>query len=173
MLPIQKVEMPRANRAPDASLPAAKAAVDEERRGIATLLLVDDDDAEIELTQTLLIDGNRLQCGVLVAHNAREALTLLRDADVDLMLVDINMPRTDGFNLLQRIRAEKSLDHVVVVMCSSSTYEADIARARNLGASGYLSKPGDFNQLKAIIASAANLAIVCDESNAHFIVRTG
>jgi CheY-like chemotaxis protein len=172
MLPIQKVEMPRANRAPGVSLPAAKADMDDERRKIATLLLVDDDDAEIELTQTLLIDGNRLQCRVLVAHNAREALTWLRDEEIDLMLVDINMPRTDGLKLLQRIRAEKSLDRVVVVMCSSSTHEADIARARDLGASGYLSKPGDFCQLKAIIASSTTLEIVCGESNGHFIVRT-
>jgi signal transduction histidine kinase len=125
----------------------------------ATLLLVDDDDMAIELTQMQLIDGNRLQCKVLVARDGQEALVRLHDTDIDLVLLDINMPRMDGFELLERMRAEKLLDRVVVVMCSTSTYQEDISRAKDLGACGYLTKPPDFSRLRAILEKSATLEI--------------
>ena len=83
---------------------------------------------------------------MLVAQDGQEALARLHDTDIDLVLLDINMPRMDGFELLERMRAEKLLDRVAVVMCSTSTYEEDISRAKNLGACGYLTKPPDFSQ---------------------------
>ena len=53
--------------------------------------------------------------------------------------------------LLERMRTEKLLNRVAVVMCSTSTYEDDISRASDLGACGYLTKPPDFSQLKSIL----------------------
>jgi CheY-like chemotaxis protein len=167
---IPKGEKPGANRAFGVSSPSAKARTGTGRR-VATLLMVDDDEMAIELAQILLIDNNRLQCKVMVAHDGEEALARLHDTDIDLVLLDINMPRMDGFELLQRMRAEKLLDRVAVVMCSTSNYEKDVSRAKELGACGYLTKPPDFGRLKLILEKSTALEIVRDASNAHVLLR--
>jgi len=159
---VPKGELPSAVRDSAASLPLAKARHGDESRRIATLLLVDDDDMAIELLQILLIDSNRLRCKVLTAKDGQEALARLYATDVDLVLLDINMPRMDGFELLKRMRAEKLLDRVAVVMCSTSTYQEDISRAKELGACGYLTKPPDFNRLKLILEKSTTLAIFAE-----------
>ncbi len=148
----------------------ARARNGAESRQIATLLLVDDDDMAIELIRIQLIDSDRLQCKVLVAQDGQEALARLHDAHVDLVLLDINMPRMDGFELLERMRAERLLDRVAVVMCSTSTYEEDMTRAKDLGARGYLTKPPDFSRLKSILTESTTLEIF-EESNALLLLR--
>jgi CheY-like chemotaxis protein len=167
---VPKVEPPGVIRASGALSPLANARNGDGIRQIATLLLVDDDDMAIELAQVQLIDGNHLQCEILVAQDGQEALSRLHEADIDLVLLDINMPRMDGFELLERMRAEKMLDRVAVVMCSTSTYEEDISRAKNLGACGYLTKPPDFNGLKLILENFTALEIV-EERNALLLLR--
>ena len=142
----------------------ASASIDQ----LATLLMVDDNDIHIDLANLLLIERPRLRCNMLVAHDGREALDRLHDSAVDLMLLDINMPRMDGFELLEQMRAEKDLDHVAVVMCSTSTYDQDIARAMTLGACGYLAKPPEFERLRSIVAKADGLKMV--EQDGFFLL---
>jgi CheY-like chemotaxis protein len=139
------------------------------QKRLATLLLVDDDEMAIELAQIQLIDANRLQCRVMVAHDGMEALARLRDTEIDLVLLDINMPRMDGFELLERMRAEKLLEHVPVVMCSTSTYQEDISRAKELGARGYLPKPPDLGQLRSILENSTALEISEMENGLHLL----
>jgi CheY-like chemotaxis protein len=167
---VPKVDTPDTIGAVGISLSSAKARNDAAGRRVATLLMVDDDEMFIELAQMMLIESNRLQCRVLVAHDGEEALARLHDTEIDLVLLDINMPRMDGFELLQRMRAEKLLDRVAVVMCSTSNYEKDISRAKELGACGYLTKPPDFGRLKLILEKSTALEIIRDESNAHFLL---
>jgi signal transduction histidine kinase len=138
--------------------------VADERPGqkIATVLLVDDNDIDLELIQMLLIEHNRLKCNVVVAQDGREALDRLRDTDIDLVLLDINMPRMDGFELLRQMGSEKLLDRSKVVMCSTSTYAEDIAKSRELGACGYLTKPPEFARLKSIVERSTDLVMLQD-----------
>jgi signal transduction histidine kinase len=166
---IPKLELQGALEASGTPLPLAKVHGGESRK-VATLLLVDDDDMAIELIQIQLIDSNRLQCKVLVAYDGQEALARLHDTDIDLVLLDINMPRMDGFELLERMRAEKLLDRVAVVMCSTSTYEEDISKAKGLGACGYLTKPPDFGRLRSILEKSTPLDIF-KENNALLLLR--
>jgi CheY-like chemotaxis protein len=126
---------------------------------LATLMLVDDDDMAIELIQICLLDANHLHCNVIIAHDGHEALTRLHDTKIDLVLLDINMPRMDGFELLARMRDESLLDHIAVVMCSTSTYQDDISKAKDLGACGYLTKPPDLGRLRSILKNSTTLAI--------------
>jgi CheY-like chemotaxis protein len=168
---VPKADTPDTIRAFGISPPSAKARNDGAGRRVATLLMVDDDDMAIELAQIQLIDSNRLQCEVLVAHDGEEALARLHDTVIDLVLLDINMPRMDGFELLQRMRAEKLLERVAVVMCSTSNYEKDISRAKELGACGYLTKPPDFGRLKLILEKSTALEIIRDASNSHVLLR--
>jgi signal transduction histidine kinase len=142
----------------------------ERGQELATLLLVDDDDMAIELTQLQFIDANRLHCNVIVAHDGHEALARLHDTKVDLVLLDINMPRMSGFELLEQMRSENLLDSIAVVMCSTSTYQDDISRAENLGARGYLTKPPDFSSLRSILERSTALAI-SEVGNALHLLR--
>jgi signal transduction histidine kinase len=170
-----KFTMPKAAApvAPTVSVPSTsltQAHGDGRDSPLATVLLVDDNDIDIELAQLLLIERNRLQCKVMVARDGHEALARLREMNVDLMLLDINMPRMDGFELLEQMRAEKMLDRVTVVMCSTSTYDEDISRSLELGACGYLTKPPEFARLKAIVEKSAKLKL-CEERDAVHLLR--
>lgn len=139
------------------SVEAARAApVEAEERPMANLLLVDDNEADIELTRIMLFEEAGLQCNLLVARDAYEAMSILRTAAsktgmVDLLLLDINMPGMDGFELLEHMRAEETLRHMPVVMCTTSGYDKDMERAKGLGAMGYLTKPAEMNRLKPLL----------------------
>ncbi len=132
----------------------------------ANILLVDDREADLELTRMALLDRAELECNVLVARDGEEAHGLLiennRNGDkIDLVLLDINMPGMDGFELLERMRKDAALKDIAVVMCTGSTYEQDKRRAESLGAIGYLVKPPSFEKLKPMLAQVPALLANC------------
>jgi len=144
-------------------------------RPLANILLVDDSKAFIEITQFELMERAQLQCNFFVARNGEEALARLHDktqekGPIDLVLLDINMPEMDGFEVLERMRAEDNLRKVSVVMCTGSTYDKDIERAKNLGASGYVTKPIEFDKLRSAIDETANVQF-CREENGYALRR--
>jgi CheY-like chemotaxis protein len=103
-------------------------------------------------------------CNLKEARDGKEALQVLKDAasgedKIDLMLLDINMPTMDGFELLTRVRADNNLKHLPVVMCSGSNYEKDQNRAYELGAIGCLVKPPSWDALKAMLGGIATLCL--------------
>lgn len=143
-------------------------------KSLANMMLVDDSHADVEITQHRLIDSPKLRCNFFVAANGEEALDLLNDKakqgeKMDLMLVDINMPEMDGFELLERIRADKTLRQIPVVMCTGSTYDKDMQRAKELGAIGYLTKPVAFEVLKTIIDENSAVQICRDNSGYNLL----
>lgn len=117
---------------------------------MANILVVDDNEVDIELARIILVDEEKLHCNLLTATGAEQAWDILRDhhGAIDLLLLDINMPGTDGFELLRRIRADESLKGTPVVMCTTSSYQKDMERARDLGATGYMSKPATLASLQ-------------------------
>jgi len=131
---------------------------------LATVLLVDDREDDIDLTRYFLFDQANVSCNVRVALDGEQALTILREpkeqgSSADLMLLDINMPGMNGFELLERIRQDRDLQRLPVVMCTGSTYDKDQQRAEALGAVGYLVKPPSFDALKGILAGIATLRL--------------
>lgn len=143
---------------------------------LARVLLVDDREADIELTQAVLLERAGLRCHLLVARDAEEAWGMLREgmkngSMIDLMLLDINMPGTDGFELLERMRQDAAMQCVVVVMCTGSTYEKDRQRAQSLGAVGYLVKPPSMEQLQPILEQAASVQLLSCAGNGYTLVR--
>lgn len=142
---------------------------------LANILLVDDSRADIEMTRFRLIERAHLHCNLFVASNGEEALSWLHDKTrsgnpIDLVLLDINMPEMDGFEVLEKIRAMKNSQPVSVIMCTGSTYDKDMVRARSLGAFGYLTKPIEFSQLKALIHDANNIQLQ-QENNGYSLLR--
>jgi signal transduction histidine kinase len=128
---------------------------------LANILLVDDSEADRELTRILLIEQGGVRCNLMTACDAVEAMSALtaHDTQVDLVLLDINMPGTDGFELLKSIRGEAALRDLPVVMCTTSGYDKDVDQARALGASGYLQKPIDLPQLRPALDKIAHIRV--------------
>jgi signal transduction histidine kinase/CheY-like chemotaxis protein len=131
---------------------------------LANVLLVDDREADIELTRVLLRDRDKVDFNLSVARGGADALKQLAEARandeaIDLILLDINMPGMDGFETLSRLRADEVLSPTHVVMCTGSTYDKDIQRAETLGAAGYMMKPASLAQLRPMMENLNGLQL--------------
>lgn len=110
-----------------------------------TLLLVDDNLDHRFLTRRALRPLEREgRLAVHVAEDGETALARLREGlSPGLVLLDIKMPRLDGFEVLAQIRGDTMLASLPVVMFTSSENRVDVERARSLGANDYVTKPLD------------------------------
>ena len=121
------------------------------------ILLVEDNPADVRLAQEAFKDArvpNRLH----VARDGVEALSMLRDATgavprPDLILLDLNLPRKDGREVLQDIKQDEALRHIPVVILSTSQSEHDIAGSYRLGANAFVTKPVDIDRFFQVIRS--------------------
>jgi CheY-like chemotaxis protein len=121
------------------------------------VLLVEDDPGDELMTREAFADnkiGNKLH----VAHDGEEALDFLyRRGDfadaprVDLILLDLNLPKYDGRQVLERIRADPELTHMPVVVLTTSSAEEDIMRSYKLHANAYVTKPVDVSDFIAAV----------------------
>ena len=114
------------------------------------LLLVEDDEDD----RFLLCRAFERVHGLAKLHTATDgvqAQDLLKSAEgkcVDLVITDVKMPKCDGFELLQWIRAGRKTDCLPVVILSSSAQESDVLRAYRLGANTYFQKPVHHGELQ-------------------------
>lgn len=88
----------------------------------------------------------------------------------DLVLLDLNLPRIDGCDVLKFIKQDEELQTIPVVMLSGSSSPSDMEKVRRLGASAYLIKPLDLESLKAVTHHVPNLSLV-EESSARYFVK--
>lgn len=117
------------------------------------ILLVEDNEDDEILTLQALKDNN-ISNEVVVARDGVEALEYLygtgkyegRDIEElpQVILLDINLPRVDGLQVLERIRAHEMTKFLPVVFLTSSTEEQDMIKSYSLGANSYIRKPVDF-----------------------------
>jgi CheY-like chemotaxis protein len=110
------------------------------------ILLVDDNPADLQLAEEILDEAGlhaeveRARDGIEAVGRLRAVLTGEAPAP-DLVLLDINMPRMNGFEVLSYIRQHPPLTEIPVLMLTTSSRDGDVARARSLGARDYLVKP--------------------------------
>jgi CheY-like chemotaxis protein len=105
------------------------------------ILLVDDDPFDVRMTSDALRESG-LPHRVMVARDGIEAMEALRGAAVpDLVLLDLNLPRKDGREVLAEVRSDPALRRVPIVVLTSSQADEDILRSYDLRANGYLTKP--------------------------------
>jgi CheY-like chemotaxis protein len=107
------------------------------------ILLVEDNPGDIRLTQEVFRDCKLLN-HLSVARDGEEAIDLLRRSDrprPDLILLDLNLPRKDGREVLAEIKSDPDLKRIPVLILTSSSAERDIARGYDLHANCYLTKP--------------------------------
>ena len=121
---------------------------------IRTILLAEDSLADAEMAVDALREAN-LANPIVHVEDGVEAMEYLHrkgrfadrsDEDPAVLLLDIKMPRMDGLEVLQRIRAEDELKRLPVVILSSSREESDLARSWDLGVNAYVVKPVDVDQ---------------------------
>jgi CheY-like chemotaxis protein len=118
------------------------------------ILLVEDNERDVELTLAALEEYN-LANEVVVARDGEEALDYLYrrgkySARVDglpaVVLLDLNMPKVDGMEVLQRMKLDPIFKQIPVVMVTSSRVEQDLVRSYELGVNAYVVKPVDFQK---------------------------
>ncbi len=119
--------------------------------GPETILVVDDDEANRDVLGRRL---QRLGYGVVEARDGIEALERMAAGGIDLVLLDVMMPRLDGYGVLERRQADESLLDVPVIMISALDQMESIVRGIELGAEDYLPKPFDPILLKARIGAS-------------------
>jgi CheY-like chemotaxis protein len=128
------------------------------------ILLAEDNPHDAELILYALAD-HPVSNEVVVAHNGVEALDYLfrqgafihrAELDPALVLLDLNMPKVDGLEVLQKLKADEQLKTIPAVMMSSSRLETDLARSYELGANAYVVKPVEFPRFVDTIKQIAN-----------------
>lgn len=123
------------------------------------VLLVEDNPGDVHLTRIALAD-REVNVNLSVVADGVEAMNFLhcqgeyhQAVHPDLILLDWNLPRKDGREVLTEIRSDERLQRIPVVVLTTSQAEEDILRAYNLHANCYITKPVDFNQFVQIVQS--------------------
>ena len=123
------------------------------------ILLVEDNPGDIQLTRIALED-NKMNINLSVAEDGVEALEFLskegKYADAphpDLVLLDLNLPKKDGREVLAQMKADPIFKRIPVVILTTSQAEEDVLKAYNLCANCYITKPVDLDQFVKIVRS--------------------
>ncbi|MCC5644142.1 response regulator [Nostoc sp. CHAB 5824] len=126
------------------------------------VLLVEDNAGDAQLTRIALEDS-KISIHLNVVEDGVEAMAFLRKqekygkvAHPDIVLLDLNLPRKDGREVLAEIKADEKLRRIPVVVLTTSQAEEDILKAYNLAANCYITKPVDFDQFVKIVQSIEN-----------------
>jgi CheY-like chemotaxis protein len=123
------------------------------------ILLVEDNEGDVRLTREVLKDG-RIRNELNVVGDGAEAMAFLRregefaDAKAqDLILLDLNLPKMDGREVLAEIKADPELRRIPVVVLTTSSSEVDVLSAYDLHANCYITKPVDLDQFVRVVRS--------------------
>lgn len=118
------------------------------------IAVVDDSDLLHRMYSLVLMRYRTTGAQILTARDGMQFLQLLPDhSDIDLVLLDINMPQMNGLDVMRRLRASGRLASMKVIMVSTEGREADVQRALELGAADYVTKPFTPSDLHARIAT--------------------
>lgn len=112
-----------------------------------TILAVDDCTATRKVIQKVLGSEYR----VLLASNAKEALTAIYQEPIDVLLLDVSMPEIDGLELCRTVRQLPQFEHLPIIMLTARDGAFDKVKGRMAGATEYLTKPFDADQLRQMV----------------------
>ena len=122
---------------------------------MAHILVVDDEESVRELIKDLLtMDGHTVE----MAANGQEAVAAVRAKPFDLVVMDRNMPKSDGILALTIIRCDAKLKNLKVIMCTSASVNKEIEEAFAAGANDYILKPLNIQMLLGKVKKALGQA---------------
>jgi CheY-like chemotaxis protein len=131
--------------------------VPEKSQSPITILLVEDDAGDVLITKEAL-SASKVVNELHVVDNGEEAMSFLRrqdgyaDAPVpDLVLLDLNLPRMDGREVLAAVKGDDDLRRIPIVVLTTSEAEEDILRSYDLHANAYVTKPVDFDRFMQVV----------------------
>ena len=127
---------------------------------VRSILLIDDNPMDVELTLRAFQQG-QLTNPVIVARNSEEALAWIPrwesgELKPAMILLDVNMPRVNGLELLKELRAHGVSANIPVVMLTTSSTGRDIETAYDHGANSYIVKPVDFEKFRGVAEQIRN-----------------
>ncbi len=126
------------------------------------LVMVVDDSITMRKVTSRVLDNHSIE--VMTAQDGIDAIEQLRDRVPDLMLLDIEMPRMDGYELLEHVRADARLRHVPIVMITSRAGQKHRKKARQAGANDYLTKPYQEAELVEKVSEMLDIELVARRS---------
>jgi chemotaxis family two-component system response regulator Rcp1 len=133
------------------------------------ILLVEDSPGDVRLTREVLKDAT-IANELHVATDGEQALEFLRQEDgfadrprPDLILLDMNLPRKNGREVLRELRADEDLCRIPVIMLTTSSADEDVSSSYALGANCFITKPVDFGRFTDVVRSIEQfwLTVVC------------
>jgi phosphoserine phosphatase RsbU/P len=138
--------------------------VDAKALGPRLLVVDDNEDNRYTLIMRLEIEG---YSNIAIAEDGEQALALLGSQEFDLVLLDVMMPKVDGYQVLQQLKADGRLVNIPVIMISALNEIDSVVRCVELGAVDYLSKPFNPVLLKARVGASLEKKRLRDEVRAH------
>ena len=121
-----------------------------------TILLIEDDAIEILKFNRSLIKLREVH-ELIEAHNGENALDILAEnSQIDLILLDLNMPKMNGFEFVKQLRTDPNLKYIPTVVLTTSINRSDLKQAYSIGIAGYLVKPLKYEDYVLKIASLLN-----------------
>ncbi len=131
---------------------------------IINILLVEDDEVDI-MNVKRAFKRNNINNPLYIARDGEEALTMLRDKVVPfpkIAIIDINMPKMNGIELLKEIRKDEELKIISVFVLTTSNVDSDIIEAYNLNVAGYILKPLSFEKFVEAVSTLNNFWQLCE-----------
>jgi chemotaxis family two-component system response regulator Rcp1 len=136
--------------------------MDNESLRVLNILLVEDNPADIRLTKEVLKEGKIIN-NLNVVMDGEEALSFLKRKGPykniilpDIILLDLNLPKKDGREVLTEIKDDPNLKYIPVIVLTTSAAEQDVLNMYAHHANCYITKPVDFNQFIKVIRSIEN-----------------
>ncbi|HYG37309.1 MAG TPA: response regulator [Cytophagales bacterium] len=126
------------------------------------ILLVEDNDGDILLTTEALHEG-KIQNSISIAKDGWEAIQFLEkngkyknELTPDLILLDVNLPKMNGHEVLKNIKSNDKLKHIPVIMLTTSSAEKDVFQSYQNHANCYITKPVELNDFLEVVTSIEN-----------------
>jgi two-component system response regulator len=135
------------------------------------LLLVDDDENDLRMIAAVL-GGTNAIAAVNFVHDGAEALDYLHGRGAfaaeppplpGLILLDLHMPRVNGWEVLRQVKGDERLRSIPIVIFSSSARDSDVAQSYALGANAYVVKPIDFTEFGRVVRAIQGFWLQCNQ----------
>jgi DNA-binding response OmpR family regulator len=117
------------------------------------ILIADDDDDLLDLVRFRLDQGGYQ---TITAENGADALDLARERLPDLCVLDVMMPKMNGFEVVQALREARHTENIPVLLLTATVQDRDVAHGLEVGANDYLRKPFDPQELQARVEALIN-----------------
>jgi CheY-like chemotaxis protein len=144
-----------------------------EKLSVVDVLLVEDDPGDVVLVKEAF-EYNKVHNALHVVSDGVEALDFLYRRDghenaprPDLVLLDLNLPRKDGREVLEEVKADRDLRTIPVVVLTTSEAEEDILRSYDLHANAYVTKPVDFDRFIEVVRLIDDFFVTVVKLPAH------